>query len=241
MTSEIQKFKFDKFFPHTLSLTQNKPKEPKRSQINPHLDHETAVHILLEDAAYRCFDLACANLAHLSPNCATHLKSPKKDVYPGDATVDTRLKHLHIWVSTQIVQSTSMRGCRCTEITGLPNQNFQEYSPVQFVRPRSNGTKYPGSSFLVKCFTRCCRLRPAQLMKGSVPSLLRQIDTQMLPSKRCNGVVPQGIGQSIPHCPTRANLKEMNNQFQSIQEQSNDCVRHCLRETPPPKDCQSQL
>ena len=80
MISETQKFKFDKFLPHALSLTQNEPKEPERSQMNPHLDHETAVHILLEDAAYRCFDLARTDLAHLSPNRTTHLKSPKKRV-----------------------------------------------------------------------------------------------------------------------------------------------------------------
>ncbi len=61
-----------------LSPTQNEPKEPKRSQINPYLDHETAVHKLLVDAAYRCFDLACTDLAYLSPNRATHLKSPEK-------------------------------------------------------------------------------------------------------------------------------------------------------------------
>ncbi len=78
LTSETQKFKFDKFLPHTLLPIQNEPKEPKRSQINPHLDHETAVDILLEEAAYKCFDLACTDLAHLSPNHATHLKSPKK-------------------------------------------------------------------------------------------------------------------------------------------------------------------
>ncbi len=77
LTSETQKFQFDKFLPCALSPTQSEPKEPKRSQINPHLDHETAVHILLEDAAYRCFDLAHTDLAHLSPNRATHLKSPK--------------------------------------------------------------------------------------------------------------------------------------------------------------------
>ncbi len=79
MTSGTQKFKFNKFLPHALSPTQNEPEEPKRSQIDPHLDDRTAVHILLEDAACRCFDLACTDLAHLSPNCATHLKSPKKD------------------------------------------------------------------------------------------------------------------------------------------------------------------
>ncbi len=77
LTSETHKLKFDKFLPGALSPTQNEPKEPKRSQINPHLDHETAVHILLEDAAFRCFDLAHTDLAHLSPNRATHLKSPE--------------------------------------------------------------------------------------------------------------------------------------------------------------------
>ncbi len=77
LTSETHKFKFEKFLPHALSPTQNEPKQPKRSQINPHLDHETAVDVLLEEAAYRCFDLAHTDLAHLSPNRATHLKSPK--------------------------------------------------------------------------------------------------------------------------------------------------------------------
>ncbi len=65
------------FRTQALSPTQNEPKESKRSQINPYLDHETAADILLEDAAYRCFDLARTDLAHLSPNGATHLKSPK--------------------------------------------------------------------------------------------------------------------------------------------------------------------
>ncbi len=72
-----QNFKFDKFVRDALFPTQNEPKEPKRSQINPHFDHETAVHILLEDTAYRCFDFSHTNWAHLSPNRATHLKSPK--------------------------------------------------------------------------------------------------------------------------------------------------------------------
>ncbi len=81
LTSETQKFKFDKFFPHALSPTQNEPKEPKGPQINPHLDHETAVDILLEDTAYRCFDLARTDLAHLSPNHMTHLKSPKNRTF----------------------------------------------------------------------------------------------------------------------------------------------------------------
>ncbi len=75
---DLRNLKIDKFLPHALSPTQNEPKEPKRSQINPHLDHETATDILLEDAAYRCFDLAGTDLAPLSPNRATHLKSPKK-------------------------------------------------------------------------------------------------------------------------------------------------------------------
>ncbi len=82
LTLKTQKFKFDKFLPRALSTTQNEPKEPKRSQINPHFDHETAVHILLEEAAYRCFDLAHTDLAHLSPNCTTHLKSLKKGEKP---------------------------------------------------------------------------------------------------------------------------------------------------------------
>ncbi len=83
LTSESQKFKFDQFLPRTLSPTQNEPKESSRSQINPHLDHETAVHILLEYAVCRCFDLACTDMAHLSPNRPTHLKSPKKLVTVG--------------------------------------------------------------------------------------------------------------------------------------------------------------
>ncbi len=82
LTSGTQKFKFNKFLPHTLSPTQNEPEKPKRSQIDPHPDYQTAVHILLEDTADRCFDLACTDLAHLSPNRATHLKSPEKRAHP---------------------------------------------------------------------------------------------------------------------------------------------------------------
>ena len=50
----MQKFKFDKFLPHELSPTQNEPKEAKRSQIHSHIDHQTAVHILLEDSFLVC-------------------------------------------------------------------------------------------------------------------------------------------------------------------------------------------
>ncbi len=78
LTSETQKYKFDKFLPCALSPTQNEPQEPKRFQINPYLDYETAVHILLGEAACRCSDLAHTDLAHLSPNRGNHLKSPKK-------------------------------------------------------------------------------------------------------------------------------------------------------------------
>ncbi len=45
--------------------------QPKMNPKSPK-DHETAVRILMEG-----FDLACTDLAHLSPNRATHLKSPK--------------------------------------------------------------------------------------------------------------------------------------------------------------------
>ncbi len=93
LTSETQKFKFDKFLPYALSPTQNESKEPKRSQINLHLDHETVVHILLEDAAYRCFDLAGTDLADLSPNRATHLKSPEK---VKQRTYNKRTEYFHL-------------------------------------------------------------------------------------------------------------------------------------------------
>ncbi len=36
--------------------------------------------LLLEDTACRCFDLARTDLAHLSPNQATHLKSPERRI-----------------------------------------------------------------------------------------------------------------------------------------------------------------
>ncbi len=68
------KFKFDKFLPCALFPTQNEPKEPKRSKINSHLDHETAVDILLEDAACRCFDLAHTDLAQIVQPISNHLK-----------------------------------------------------------------------------------------------------------------------------------------------------------------------
>ncbi len=80
LTSETQKFKFDKFLPRALSPTQNEPKEPKRSQINSYLDHEAAVDILLEDAAYRCFGFACSDFARFFQKLTNRtklLKSPK--------------------------------------------------------------------------------------------------------------------------------------------------------------------
>ncbi len=79
VTWRTLKFKVLQILPGTLSPTQNEPKEPKRTQINPHLDYETGVHILLEDPAYRWFDLARSDFQKL-PNHATHLKSPEKDV-----------------------------------------------------------------------------------------------------------------------------------------------------------------
>ncbi len=88
LNSKTQKFKFDKFLPRTLSPTQNEPKEPKRSQINPHLDHETAADILLEDAACMCFDFACSDFAcffQKLTNRTKLLKSPKKGVLGGCA------------------------------------------------------------------------------------------------------------------------------------------------------------
>ncbi len=51
LTSGTQKFKLYKFLPQALSQSQIEPKQPERSWIDPHLDHETAVHILLEDPA----------------------------------------------------------------------------------------------------------------------------------------------------------------------------------------------
>ena len=45
LTSQTKKFQLDKFLPYALSPTQSEPKEPKSSQINPHLNHETAVHM----------------------------------------------------------------------------------------------------------------------------------------------------------------------------------------------------
>ncbi len=75
-----QNSKFSKILPGILSLTYNEPKEPKRSQINPHLDYEIGVHILLEDPAFRWFDFAHTDLAGFFqklPYRATHLKSPK--------------------------------------------------------------------------------------------------------------------------------------------------------------------
>ncbi len=60
-------------------INQKSPKDPK---LDSHHDHQTAVHILLEDPAYRWFDLACTDLAcffQKPPNLATHLKSHKKE------------------------------------------------------------------------------------------------------------------------------------------------------------------
>ncbi len=96
VTSGTQKFKFDKLIPHSLSPSQNKPEKPKRSKIDPYLDHQTAVHILLEDAACRCFDLAYTDLAHLRPNRATHLKSPKKND-PCHLLISLNLRHEKSW------------------------------------------------------------------------------------------------------------------------------------------------
>ncbi len=59
LTWRTPKFDFPKILPGTLSPTQIKPKEPKRYQIDNHLDYETGVHILLVKATHRCFDFSC--------------------------------------------------------------------------------------------------------------------------------------------------------------------------------------
>ncbi len=111
LTSEIQKLKFDKFLHHTLSPTEHEPKESKWSQIYPHLDQETAVHILLEDAACRWFDLAGTDLAHLSPNRATHLETPKKNQLKTEK-----------WLNALICRAAlvNMPWCVCRESSGYP-------------------------------------------------------------------------------------------------------------------------
>ncbi len=122
LTLKTQKFKFDKFLPRALSTTQNEPKEPKRSQINPHFDHETAVHILLEEAAYRCFDLAHTDLAHLSPNRATHLKWPKNEkvlrgkrgcILEVNVARNARIAH-SMYCSTHCMHQIARFGCKHT-------------------------------------------------------------------------------------------------------------------------------
>ena len=61
-------------------LNQNSPK----ILIDPHFDHQTAVHILLVKAACGWFDLAHIDLARFFqklPNHMTHLKSPKRQEF----------------------------------------------------------------------------------------------------------------------------------------------------------------
>ncbi len=66
LTWGTQKFKLPKILPGTLSPTQIEPKEPERSKIDPCLDYETGVHILLVDAACGCFGFDCYNFGHFS-------------------------------------------------------------------------------------------------------------------------------------------------------------------------------
>ncbi len=83
LTWRTLKFKVLQILLGALSPTQNKPKEPKRSQINPYLDYETGVHILLEDPAYRWFDLAHTDLAcflkssQIVQSTSNHLKTER--------------------------------------------------------------------------------------------------------------------------------------------------------------------
>ncbi len=59
----------------------NWTKIEKKIQINPHLDHEMTIHILLVDSACRCFDFGCFDFSGFfqkRPNHATssnHLKT----------------------------------------------------------------------------------------------------------------------------------------------------------------------
>ncbi len=80
LTWRTPKFKDPQILPGALFPTQMEPKEPNRPQVDPHIDYETGVCILLEDPAYRWFDLARTDLGcffQKLPNHATHLKSPK--------------------------------------------------------------------------------------------------------------------------------------------------------------------
>ncbi len=68
------------------------PKMNQKSPKDPKLIFILTIKLLYtyEDAAYRCFDLAHTDLAHLSPNRATHLKSPEKR-FSLDAWAPTKL------------------------------------------------------------------------------------------------------------------------------------------------------
>ncbi len=82
LTWRIPKFKVPKILPGTLSQTQIKLKEPKRSKIDLHLDQKTAEHILLVKAAFRWFDFYSSDFTcffQKLQNLATysnHLKTP---------------------------------------------------------------------------------------------------------------------------------------------------------------------
>ncbi len=84
LTLRTPKFKVPKILPGTLSPTRIELKEPKRSKLDPHLDSETAVHILLVKAACRWFDFACSDFTcffQKLPNLTTssnHLKNMPK-------------------------------------------------------------------------------------------------------------------------------------------------------------------
>ncbi len=78
LTQRTPKFKVPKILPGTLSPTQIEPKEPKRLKID---HHQTGVHILFINPAYRCFDMGCFDLGHFFKRAqfaqpsSSHLKS----------------------------------------------------------------------------------------------------------------------------------------------------------------------
>ncbi len=69
----------------------------------------------MEEAAYRCVDLARTNLAHLSPNRATHLKSPEKRLQIG----------LFAWLCTDIFGHSLISAVDFPSVSLMSQRKFQ--------------------------------------------------------------------------------------------------------------------
>ncbi len=158
-----------------------KPKEPKRSKFGPHFDHETGVHILLEDPAYRWFDFTQSNFTHFFQKVTNRtklLKSPKNcTTLPSNITfakfVPLNMNSNMVWLRTQIysfdwnqeILFSTLFFASFQQTFQNTEQSFKDSALASF---SGTGKQFEAAVLLVPC-TRCAHYPCAVRMLVSAP------------------------------------------------------------------------